>query len=113
AAGGPVTDLEPGDVSVMADDFDCRIVKLEPISKPMKVTLMSDSGSATTNVLSTLRTAVKGFLELIPMGVEVEVLTTAPQPRYLEKFTTDREKLIKSVDRLAPATGRAPLLDSA
>ena len=35
AAGGPVTDLEPGDVSVMVDDLDCRIVKLEPISKPM------------------------------------------------------------------------------
>jgi len=112
ADGGPVTDLEPGDVSVMVDDLDCRIVKLEPISKPMKVTLMIDNGSATTNVLSNLRTAVKGFLEVIPMGVEVEVLTTAPQPRYLEKFTTDREKLIKSVDRLAPDTGAALFFDA-
>ena len=45
ASGNPVTDLEPGDVSVMVDDVDCRIVKLEPISKPMKVTLMIDNGS--------------------------------------------------------------------
>ena len=112
ASGNPVTDLEPGDVSVVVDDLDCRIVKLESISKPMKVTLMVDNGSATTNVLSNLRSAVKGFLEAIPMGVEVELLTTAPQPRYLQKFTTDREKLVKAVDLLAPDTGAALFFDA-
>ena len=112
ASGNPVMDLEPGDVSVIVDDLDCRIVKLESISKPMKVTLMVDNGSATTNVLSNLRSAVKGFLELIPMGVEVELLTTAPQPRYLQKFTTDREKLVKAVDLLAPDTGAALFFDA-
>ena len=84
ASGNPVTDLEPGDVSVVVDDLDCRIVKLESISKPMKVTLMIDNGSATTNVLSNLRSAVKGFLEQIPMGVEVELLTTAPASTVLK-----------------------------
>ncbi len=112
ASGQPVTDLEPGDISVMVDDVDCRVVKLEPISKAMKVTLMIDNGSATSNVLSVLRTAVKGFIEAIPDGVQIELLTTAPQPRWLEKFTSDREKLLKAVDRLTPDSGAALFFDA-
>jgi hypothetical protein len=112
ASGQPVTDLDPGDVSVMVDDVDCKVVKLEPISRTMKVTLMVDNGSATSNVLSVLRTAVKGFIEAIPDGVQIELLTTAPQPRWLEKFTSDREKLLKAVDRLTPDSGAALFFDA-
>ena len=112
ASGQPVTDLDPGDVSVMVDDVDCKVVKLEPFSKAMKVTLMIDNGSATSNVLSILRTAVKGFIEAIPDGVQIELLTTAPQPRWLEKFTSDRERLLKAVDRLTPDSGAALFFDA-
>ena len=64
SGGLPVTDLEPADVSVMVDDESCRVVKLEPINRAMKVTLMIDNGSATSSVLSNLRTAVKGFVSI-------------------------------------------------
>ena len=112
ASGQPVTDLELGDVSVVVDEVDCKVVKLEPISKVMKVTLMIDNGSATTNMLSNLRTGLKGFIEAIPEGVQIELLTTAPQPRWLEKFTADRAKLLKAVDRLTPDTGAALFFDA-
>src|SRR5437879_3914806 len=45
ASGQPVTDLEAGDVTVVVDDVDCKVVKLEPVNKAMKVTLMIDNGS--------------------------------------------------------------------
>ncbi len=112
ASGQPVTDLVPGDLSVIVDDVDCKVVKLEPISKVMKVTLMIDNGSATTNMLSNLRTGLKGFIEAIPEGVQIELLTTAPQPRWLEKFTADRDKLLKAADRLTPDSGAALFFDA-
>jgi hypothetical protein len=112
ATGTPVADLVPGDVSVRADDVDCKIVKVELVSKAMKVTLMIDNGAATSTVLSNLRTGVRGFIEGIPEGVPIELLTTAPQPRWLEHFTADREKLLKAVDRITPDAGAALFLDA-
>jgi hypothetical protein len=112
AQGAPVMDLEPGDVTVTVDDVDCRIVNLEKVSKPMKLTLMIDNGSATTNSLANLRTAIKGFIEALPHDVQTEILTIAPQPRWLEKFTTDRVKLLASIDRLAPDSGAGLFFDA-
>jgi hypothetical protein len=112
AQGTPVLDLEPGDVSVNIDDVDCKILNLEKVSKPMKVTLMIDNGSATTNSLANLRTAIKGFIEALPSDVQTEILTIAPQPRWLEKFTTDRVKLLASIDRLAPDSGAGLFFDA-
>jgi hypothetical protein len=112
SAGNPVTDLEPPDVTVSVDDVDCRIVGLEPVSKPMKVTLMVDNGMAVSAALSNLRSAVRGFIEAIPDDVEMELLTIAPQPRWLEKFTKDRTKLLKAVDLLSPDSGAGLFFDA-
>jgi hypothetical protein len=110
--GKPLADLAASDVSVQVDDVECKIVKVEPVSKTMKVTLMVDNGNAASSVLSNLRSGVKGFIEAIPEGVPLELLTTAPQPRWLEHFTTDREKLLKAVDRLTPDSGAALFFDA-
>src|SRR5262249_49029184 len=63
SSGAPVTDLEPGDVSVMVDDVECKVLKLEPVSRPMKLTFMIDNGPANSTALANLRTAVKNFIE--------------------------------------------------
>ena len=110
--GEPVINLEPGDVSVMVDDVACKVIKLEPVNKPMKLTLMVDNGPSNSAALSNLRTGVKNFIEAIPPDVQIELLTIAPQPRWLEKFTTDHEKLIKAVDRLSPDEGSGLFFDA-
>jgi hypothetical protein len=112
ASGAPVTDLEMGDVSVLVDDIECKVLKMEPVSKPMKLTLMIDNGPANSTALANLRTAVKNFIEAIPADVSMEILTIAPQPRWLEKMTTDHEKLLKAVDRLSPDTGAGLFFDA-
>lgn len=110
--GEPVTDLEPGDITVQVDDVDAKIVKMEPISRPMKLTVMIDNGQATSNSLANLRTALKGFFEAIPEDVETSLLTTAPQPRWIVKPTKDRQQLLKGVDLIAPDSGAALFFDA-
>src|SRR4029453_4939478 len=61
ASGAPVTDLEMGDVSVLVDDIECRVLKMEPVSKPMKLTLMIDNGPANSTRLANLRPGAKNF----------------------------------------------------
>jgi len=108
----PVTDLEPGDISVVVDDVDCRVVKLEPVGKPMKLTLMVDNGPVLTKELATYRTALKAFVEALPPSLEVSLYTINPQPRTVVKPTTDRQQLLHGVDLIAPDTGAGMFFDA-
>src|SRR5580765_2247700 len=108
----PVTDLEPGDINVVVDDADTKVVKLEPVSKPMKLTLMVDNGPVLTKELATFRTALKAFFDALPADLEISLYTINPQPRTIVKATTDRQKLLHGVDLIAPDTGAGMFFDA-
>jgi hypothetical protein len=55
---------------------------------------------------------MRGFLEALPAGTEVSVVTTAPQPRFLVRATTDRPALLKGLDRLSPDGGAGRFVDA-
>ena len=112
AMGKPVTDLTADDFSVTADGVECKIVKIEPVSKPTKFTIMLDNGQATTKELANFRQAFKNLIMSIPEGIQIELFTTAPQPRTLEKATTDHAKLLSAIDRIAPDTGAGLFFDA-
>jgi len=108
----PVTDLEVDDVKVIVDDVDCKVVKLEPVNKPMKLTLMVDNGPVTTKELATYRAALRAFLEALPPGLETSLYSINPQPRTVVKSTTDRQKLLQGIDLIAPDTGAGLFFDA-
>ena len=112
AMGQPVTDLTANDIGVTADGVECKIVKVEVVSKPTKLTIMIDNGQATTNELANFRQAFKNLIQVVPEGIQVELYTTAPQPRTLEKSTTDHAKLLSAIDRIAPDSGAGLFFDA-
>ena len=59
-----------------------------------------------------LRNGVRGLIQALPPSLEVTLVTTAPQPRFLERATTDRVKLISAVDRLSPDSGAGRFVES-
>lgn len=108
----PVIDLEPSDVFVIVDEQESRVVKLEPVAKPMKLTVMVDNGPVTTRELATFRTALRAFLEALPAELETSLYTINPQPRPIVKTTTDRQKLLQGVDLIAPDSGAGMFFDA-
>ena len=110
--GQPVTDLMANDLGVTVDGTDTRIVKVEPVSKPTKLTVLLDNGQATTKELSNFRTSVKNLIAALPEGMQIELITFAPQPRWLERATTDHQKLTSAVDRIAPDSGAGLFFDA-
>ena len=112
AENKPVTDLEPGDITVLVDDVDCKVVKLEPVSKPMKLTLLVDNGPVTTKELTSFRNGLKAFLTALPEPLEVALYTINPQPRPVVRATTDRQKLLQGVDLIAPDNGAGMFFDA-
>ncbi|HZJ31325.1 MAG TPA: VWA domain-containing protein [Vicinamibacterales bacterium] len=100
--GEPVADLKPEDLAVAEDGRATPVVKMVPVNWPVKVTVLVDNGADTGQLLSQYRSGLKAFLAALPAGLEVSILTLAPQPRWIIRPTSDAEQLQKSVDRITP-----------
>jgi hypothetical protein len=101
--GAPAATVTPEDVKVQENGADLKILKVEPIEWTTKVQILLDNGSGIgANNLNVLRNGLKGLLEALPPGVETTIVTTAPQPRFLVRATTDRQQMLKGVDMLSP-----------
>src|SRR5215212_89918 len=112
--GAEVTSVDPADVEFTENGIAGTVVKVEAVAAVIpKIQILIDNGLGIPSAsLGDLRTAVKGLINALPMNVEIALITTAPQPRMLEKPTTDRIKLLSAVDRLAPDTGSGKFVDS-
>jgi len=104
--GTPVGTLTASDIAVREGGADAKIAKLEPITWPVKVQILVDNGIGLGNDnLQYIRSGVKGLVQALPEGVEVTLVSTAPQPRTVVKPTTDRDMLMQGTDRLVPDSG--------
>lgn len=112
-AGAPVTTLKADDVRVLENGVEAKVVKVEPITWTTKVQLLIDNGSGLgAGNLSQLRNGIRGFIEALPMGVEVTLVTTSPQPRFVVRATTDREAQLAGIDKVAPDSGAGRFIES-
>lgn len=114
SAGAPVSGLQPADLRVTEGDTDLKIVKIEPVNGwPMKLQVLLDNGAGLgSENLIHLRNGLRNLLGALPAGVEVAVVTTAPQPRMLLRPTTDREAYLKAPDLVVPDTGVGRFVDA-
>jgi hypothetical protein len=88
-------------------------VKVEPASFPVKVQLLLDNGIGLGGQnIQSLKDGVKGLIEALPENLEVTIVTTAPQPRFLVRPTTDKAMMIEGLSRLAPDSGAGRFVES-
>jgi hypothetical protein len=111
--GAPAKALEPGDVRVMENGVEAKITKVEPVNWPVKMQILLDNGVGLGGQnVQHLKNGVKGMLEALPENLEVTLVTTAPQPRFLARPTTDRAAVQKGLDLLAPDGGAGRFVES-
>lgn len=111
--GAEVTTLDPKDVRVLENDVAATVLKVEPVERVPKLQILVDNGSGMpSESLGDLRNGLRGLLEAVPEGVEITVVTTAPQPRFLQRATTDKQAAIDSLNRLAPDSGTGRFVES-
>jgi hypothetical protein len=97
-----VRSLEARDIQLFEDETECKTVKIESIAWPMKLTVLVDNGTRSSDYLVSLREGLREFFFELPDGVEVSLLTTAPQPRWIVRPTTDRQQLVNAIGLIAP-----------
>jgi hypothetical protein len=110
--GAPVTALAPEDFKVAENGVEGKVAKIEPIDWPVKVQLLIDNGTGMETALVQIRNGVKGFVEALPDGIEMSLVTTAPQPRFIVRPTMDKQAIIQGADRIAPDTGSARFIEA-
>src|SRR5687768_11929609 len=97
--GGAETTVTPDQVKFSENGTDGKILKVEPVNTVPKVQILIDNGVGIGGEgIGDLRKGVRGLLEALPPTLEVTLVTTAPQPRFLERATTDHAKLLASID---------------
>ena len=101
-AGAPVTDLKPDDVVMSENGVRQQVVKVEPLSVPVKLTLAVDNGVDSTDALVHYRSGLMGLVEALPPDIEITLITTAPQPRMVVRPTTDRAQITRGINGFAP-----------
>jgi hypothetical protein len=113
ATGGPAKTLEPGDIRLMENGAEAKVTKVEPVNWPVKMQILLDNGVGLgSQNVQQLKNGLKGLLEALPENLEVTLVSTAPQPRFLARATTDRAAVQKGLDLLAPDTGAGRFVES-
>lgn len=104
ASGKPIAGVKDTDIAVQEDGADGTVLTVEPIDWPIKVALLIDNGTGSADRLNHTREGVKALIRALPAGIEASLQTTAPQPRFLVRPTTDKGALLSGVDLLTPDT---------
>jgi hypothetical protein len=113
ASGKALTSLEPADLKVKEDGMEAKVIKAEPVNWPVKVQLLVDNGIGLGGGnIQTLKDGIKALIEALPANLEVTIVTTAPQPRFLVRPTTDKAMMIDGLSRLAPDSGAGRFVES-
>jgi hypothetical protein len=112
-SGEPIASIATKDVDVAENGVKGTIVKVDAVDRVSKVQILIDNGiGIPAESLGDLRNGLRGLLEALPPGIETTIVTTAPQPRFIERGTTDRQKLLKAVDLIASDTGAGRFVES-
>lgn len=112
-SGAPAKTLEPADIRVMENGVEAKVTKVEPVNWPVKVQILVDNGVGLGSAnINHLKTGIMGLLEALPQNLEVTLVSTAPQPRFLARATTDRAAMMKGLDLLAPDSGAGRFVEA-
>lgn len=111
--GAPAASVTPEDVRVTENGVDAKVLKVEAIEWTTKVQILLDNGGTIGSAnLNQLRTGVRGLIEALPPGLETTLVTTAPQPRFVVRATTDREAVLAGIDKLSPDSAAGRFVES-
>jgi len=113
SSGAPAKSLEVGDVHVMEDGVAAPVTKVEPLDWPVKVQLLLDNGVGLGGgSMQPLKAGVQALLAALPENVEVTIVGTAPQPRFLARATDDRAAMRQGIELLASDRGVGRFVES-
>ncbi len=115
AKGAPVKSMDVSDVRVLEDGVDATVVKVEQLDWPVKLQILLDNGIGLGGAgIQPLKNGVEGLIAALalPEYLEVTVVSTAPQPRFLARAARRRADTMKALELLGPDSHAGQFVDS-
>jgi hypothetical protein len=112
AKGTPLLDIVPDDLIIREDAGTSRIVSVRRFGIPLRVTVLLDNGPRTADSLVHYRAGLKKFFDGLPPNLNVSLIATAPNPRWLIRETTDRLQIEKGISLITPDEGLGRFSDA-
>ena len=113
AAGNPVPGLTEDDIVVQWDGENLETTEFEAVDWPVRLTVFVDNGDNATIVVPQVREGLRALLRELPADMEIAMLTTGRQPRWITRHTTDRAELEGNIANIAPDSGAAATYNDA
>lgn len=113
AQGNPVPGLTEDDIVVQWDGENLETTEFEFIDWPVRLTVFIDNGDNATTVVPQVREGLRALLRELPAEMEVAMLTTGRQPRWITRHTTDREELEGNIANISPDSGAGATFNDA
>ncbi len=109
----PITNLGIDAFVVREDGTRREVLRVTPATSSMPVAVLVDNSQAVAPAISDLRRALTAFFNTIDGLGPVAVITMADRPTVMTDYTSSRQTLVDSANRLfhAPSSG-ATLLDA-
>ena len=113
AQGNPVPGLTEDDIVVQWDGENLETTEFEFIDWPVRLTVFIDNGNNATTLVPQVREGLRALLRELPAGVEIAMLTTGRQPRWITRHTTDRAELEGNIANISPDSGAGATFNDA
>ena len=113
AQGNPVPGLTEGDIVVQWDGESLETTEFEFIDWPVRLTVFIDNGDNATTLIPQVREGLLALLRELPAEMEIAMLTTGRQPRWVTRHTTDRGELEGNIANISPDSGAGATFNDA
>jgi hypothetical protein len=101
-SGRPVQDLTRDEIVLTENGVAAEIVKVQPFTMPVALTVAVDNGPLSADALGHYRTGLTGLVRALPVEMETTLITMSPQPMMVVQPTADRIRLLRGVNGFAP-----------
>jgi VWFA-related protein len=111
--GRYIAGLEKKDFRILQDGKDQKITFFATEDEPVSVVLLIDTSASTRGVLTEIRKAANDFVDLLNNNDKCMVATFDAEVKILAPFTSNRETLEKSIEKIQTGEGEGTVVYSA
>jgi VWFA-related protein len=111
--GHYVNGLKKGDFTLFEDGVEQKITSFATYDEPLNVALLLDTSISTKDTLDKIKDAAKDFVELLKPTDKCLIATFDARVNLLNSFTSSKETLEYSLDKLQTATQDGTVIYSA
>jgi len=111
-AGQPLKSLDRDDFAIYEDGVRQEVTHFRPVNAPVNLILLLDLSGSTKKSRDRMVDAARKFIDALPAQDRIALVAFTRKYRMLEDFTSDKQLLKKSIEKIKKISGGTAFYDS-